>query len=201
MPDVLFLEAKALADNKFEFPLDLDTVAQRLEARKVQANPKSEKDPVLKDPGGAVAEIFNFKFWDIPLGQAAVGGFIAIIATEVIDGFLADKAGATEKQKSQSRLIRGGVKLVAAGATIKYGKGIFGETGSAALALLLAFDGIRNLLPSLSETGRDIALKITGVRPQLGLSQDEAQNQQQPRSALRQAEAVAGDYYSKAFGR
>lgn len=93
---------------------------------------------------GVIGGITSMEVWDIPIGQALVGGFVAIVATELVDGFLAN----------QSNQVRGLVKLVGAGVAVKWGKRFLGSTGSKAVALLLAYDGIRSLIPLDEWAGR-----------------------------------------------
>lgn len=89
--------------------------------------------------------------WDIPLGQALVGGFSSVIVSELVDGFLA----------AQSNTIKGVVKLAAAGVAIKWGSKILGKTGAAAMGILLAYDGIRMLLPIDEWAGRVSGAVVT----------------------------------------
>ncbi len=133
----------------------LDAVGSKLEAQLAEFNettkkvlvPKPEdiktaeeveaEDKAKLEQAGAVAGITQFEIWDIPVGQALVGGFTAVFASELIDGFLV----------KQGDMIKGVVKLVGAGAAVKWGPRLLGSTGSKALALLLAYDGVRSLIP------------------------------------------------------
>ena len=49
---------------------------------------KEEEDKAKLAEAGIVGGITDFKVWDIPVGQALVGGFAAVFASELIDGFL-----------------------------------------------------------------------------------------------------------------
>ncbi len=142
------------------------------------AEQKAEKKADMEE-AGALAGITSLKVWDIPLGQAAVGGFVAVVASELIDGFLANQGATT----------RGLVKLVGAGATIKWGRGLLGNTGAAAVALLLAYDGLRSLLP-IDEWASRVAGGVTpltgfGLGGKAGMG-----------DSVNQAEKVASNYYS-----
>ena len=101
-----------------------------------------------------LAGITKMEVWDIPVGQALIGGFIAVFSSELIDGFLS----------AQSGMIRGVVKLVGAGVAAKWGSGLLGSTGSKAVALLLAYDGIRSLIP-IDEWASRLA---GGIKPLAG---------------------------------
>jgi hypothetical protein len=131
---------------------------------------------------GALEGIADFKVWDIPLGQALVGGGISVFASELIDGFLAGR----------STQIAGVVKLAAAGAAVKWG-GRMGTTTSRTLGLLLAYDGLRSLIP-LDEwmgnlAGRIVSRTGGGLAGKAGMG-----------DVLNQASKVANDYYSRALG-
>jgi len=130
--------------------------------------------------------ITNLEVWDIPVGAAVVGGFVAVMASELIDGFLMNQGGTT----------KGLVKLVAAGASVKYGKRWLGSTGSKAVAILLAYDGIRMLLP-LDEWANRGATALSGVMPGAGLAKNAGQDiTPNPGGGGR----GAVDYYAKALG-
>ena len=101
-----------------------------------------------------LAGITNMEVWDIPVGQALIGGFVAVFSSELIDGFLS----------AQSAMIRGVVKLVGAGVAAKWGSRLLGSTGSKAVALLLAYDGIRSLIP-IDEWASRLA---GGIKPLTG---------------------------------
>jgi len=133
------------------------------------------------EASGMLGGITDTKIWDIPIGQAAVGGFGAVIGSELIDGFLA----------SQSAMTKGLVKLVAAGASVKWGGKLLGSTGSKAVGLLLAYDGIRMVLP-LDEYANKVAGMFTKLTGQgLGGRAGMGGN-----SVLNQAGDVANSYYS-----
>lgn len=105
----------------------------------------------------ATKSIMDTEVWGIPVGKAALGGFGAIFASELIDGFMTE----------QSKNVRGIVKLVVAGASAQWGKRWLGA-GAGVLALLLTFDAIRDLTP-LDEWANKLANKVSGVIPKGGL--------------------------------
>ncbi len=111
------------------------------------------------EEAGFLGGIMSWEFQGIPLGQAAVGGFAAVFASELVDGFMAD----SDAWK------RGLVKLAVAGISAKWGKKILGNTGSKAVALLLAFDAIRDLSP-LDSWADQLAEKISGRVTTAGLA-------------------------------
>lgn len=129
---------------------------------------KPAEDPhpeVITDPEAALekkgffGEIMEFKFQGIPVGQAVVGGFAAIFASELVDGFMADM------EKWQRGLVKLGIAAVAA----KWGKRFLGDTGSKAVALLLTFDAIRDFTP-IDSWADQLAQKITGRVTTAGLA-------------------------------
>lgn len=152
----------------------LATVGSKFEAQLAELNEsakkildKPEDKPEVKVEGeekakmeqaGIAKGITDFQVWDIPVGQALVGGFAAVFASELIDGILIQ----------QGDWMKGMVKLVGAGASVKWGSRILGSTGSKALAILLAYDGIRSLVP-IDTWARRGATTVTGMIPAGGL--------------------------------
>ena len=133
------------------------------------------------EAGGALAGITSIAPWDIPIGRAAVGGVGAVVGSELIDGFLV----------AQSTQVKGLVKLIVAGASAKWGKKLMGADAATAIALLLAYDGVRMVLP-LDEFANKIAgmfTKLTGhgLGGRAGMGNGEV---------LNQAGEVAANYYS-----
>ena len=130
---------------------------------------------------GVLGGLTKTEVWDIPIGQAAVGGFVAVVGSELVDGFMA----------AQSAMTKGLVKLAVAGASVKWGGKLLGSTGSKAVALLLAYDGIRMVLP-IDEYASKVAgmfTKLTGggLGGRAGLNNSKV---------LDQAGDVASSYYS-----
>lgn len=185
----------------------LTSVGSKLETQFAELNERAKKnltpDPVkvpdaVKSAEEVAAEaekakleqplagITKMEVWDIPVGQALIGGFVAVFSSELIDGFLA----------AQSGMIRGMIKLVGAGVAAKWGSGLLGSTGSKAVALLLAYDGIRAIVP-IDEWASRLAGGIKpltggGLGGRAGMDR-EAVN---PRG-----NGHAEDYYAKALGR
>lgn len=135
------------------------------EARKIwEVKPKSEEDKKdtsakLAQTKGVVGQIMDFEIMGVPVGQAVVGGFGAVFATEVIDGVLV----------TQTVQVKGVVKLVAAGATAMWAKPLFGSTGSKVIALLITFDALRDLSP-IDMWAKQLAAMISGILPKAGLA-------------------------------
>ena len=150
---------------------------------------KSEVDPApdAELRKGFFDDIMSFQVWGIPVGQAAVGGFVAIFASEIIDGFM----------KDQPPWQRGLVKLGAAGVAGMWGKRFLGSTGAKAVALLLTFDAFRDLSP-IDSWADQLAEKISGTVTTAGLAGAQSGGQSLVQD---QANKVVNDYYSKAFGR
>lgn len=127
------------------------------EAAKLEEKTKAEEKAKMEQ--AAIAKgITGFEVWDIPVGQALVGGFTAVFASELIDGFLI----------KQGDMLKGVVKLAGAGAAVKWGGRVLGSTGSKALAILLAYDGIRQLIP-IDTWARRGATMVTSRMPAGGL--------------------------------
>lgn len=122
-----------------------------------KADPDPDPDAILKK--GIFDDIMSFEVWGVPVGQAAVGGFVAIFASELIDGFMAN----------QQPWQRGLVKLGAAGIAGMWGKRLLGSTGSKAVALLLAFDALRDLSP-IDSWADQLAEGISGRETTAGLA-------------------------------
>ena len=113
----------------------------------------------LEAKAGFLGGIMDFKVWGVPVGGAAVGGFVSVVATELIDGFMLDS------EPWKKGLAKAAVAVVA----VKWGKKILGDTGSKTVAVLLAFDAIRDLTP-IDAWAKDLANKITGNSPAAGLA-------------------------------
>ena len=183
MSETIDMEISPDSGGVFHASLSLDAIAQRLHERQLAT--KAVEPPVVRDPAGVLGGITEIKVWDIPVGQAVVGGFTAVFASELVDGFLA----------AQSVQVRGMVKLLAAGAAVKWSGGILGSTGSKALALLLAFDGIRDLLP-IDLWAQKGANMLSGAVTRRGLVQG-----RDTTPVIKQAEGVVRNYYQQPFAR
>lgn len=125
-------------------------------AAEVKAEDAKKEDAELEK--GPLAGVIDMEVWDIPIGKALVGGFTAVLASELIDGFLA----------SQGNMVLGLVKLIGAGAAFKWGQGLLGKGGAGALALLLAYDGIRHILP-IDQWASRLATGVSGIATTRGL--------------------------------
>ena len=154
-----------------------------------EPDPKADPEPKPEaelERKGFFDDIMSFEFQGIPLGQAAVGGFVAIFASELVDGFMANM------QDWQ----RGLVKLAVAAAVGMWGKRLLGKTGSMAVALLLTFDALRDLSP-IDVWADQLASGITGRVTEGGLA---GKNQNfkgdQPPKQTKQPES----YYAMALG-
>lgn len=139
-----------------EIKTDEQTKAETDEAAKLEE--KKSEDKAKMEQAAISRTIAGFEVWDIPLGQALVGGFTAVFASELIDGFLI----------KQGDMLKGVVKLAGAGAAVKWGGRVLGSTGSKALAILLAYDGIRSIIP-IDTWARKGATTVTSRMPAGGL--------------------------------
>lgn len=163
---------------------------QGLDARLAElGKPIEDPEPGPEAPleaKGFLDDFMSFEFQGIPIGQAAVGGFAAIFASELVDGFMADNAAWQ----------RGLVKLAVAGIAAKWGKRFLGSTGSKAVALLLTFDAIRDFTP-LNSWADQLAEKISGTKTTAGLAGD-TRNERKIDQPTR--ETKQGSYYAMALG-
>ena len=147
-----------------------------------------DPDPSAEMKKGIFDDIMSFEVWNIPVGQAAVGGFVAIFASEIIDGFMAN----------QQPWQRGLVKLGAAGVAGMWGKRLLGSTGSKAVALLLAFDAIRDLSP-IDSWADQLAEGISGTVTTAGLAGPQTGGR--PVNVNTATRPVGGQsFYSQAMG-
>lgn len=148
---------------------------------------------VVEDPEaemeakGFISDLMGYEIQGIPVAQAAVGGFVAIFASELVDGFMAD----SEDWK------RGLVKVAVAAVTVKWGKKIFGSTGSKAIALLLTFDAIRDFTP-IDSWADQLAEKISGTATTAGLAGAQVGGKK-VNAQVEKLTSEAG-YYGKALG-
>lgn len=136
----------------------------------------------------AIESVMNFKVWDIPVGQAVIGGFSAMFVSEVIDGVMGQR----------TLMTKGIVKLGTAGVIGQWGGQLLGTTGKRVVVLLLAFDGLRDITP-LDQWARQASSAISGVLPTAGLAGPPDRPNPRP-NVVREAETVAGNYYRGALG-
>lgn len=120
-------------------------------------NPKDEPEAELEK--GMLDDFMSFEMWGIPVGQAVIGGFSAIVISELVDGFMSN----------QQPWQRGLVKLGCAGVAAKWGRRFLGSTGAKSVALLLAFDAVRDFTP-IDSWADQLAEKITGTVTTGGLA-------------------------------
>ena len=160
---------------------DVDARLRQL-GEPTKVSPRAE-EAIMEE--GALAGIMKTDVMGVPLGQAAVGGFIAIFATELIDGLL----------PAQPPMVKGLAKLVGAGAMVKWGGKLVGREAAKIVALLMTFDAIRDLTP-LDKWASGLANSVSGIIPVGGLGGQTGQGG----GAVRQAEQVVGGYYEGLYG-
>ena len=90
-------------------------------------------------------------------------------------------------------MVIGGVKLVAAGAVIKWGKGLLGKGGATAVALLLAYDGIRHIIP-LDQYAHRLASGVSGVVTTRGLGGNQDSVVDVPAGGNGRGQGIGGYY-------
>jgi len=148
---------------------------QETVTKPVAAEAAPKLTPVAEMGAGALGGVTGIEVWNIPVGKALVGGFVAVFGTELIDGFMA----------AQSVQMRGVAKLVGSGIALKWGRKLLGSDGATAVGLLMAFDGIRDILP-IDQYAKQLANKASGVVTQRGLASINDSR------AVREANEVAG---------
>lgn len=126
-------------------------------SEEVKAEAAKAEEAAKLEQAGAISGITSFEVWDIPLGKIAVGTFGGVFTSELIDGFLA----------TQSNMIKGGIKLVLAGATVKWGSRWLGKDAAGAIAFALGILGMAQILP-IDVYAKKAATAIRGVLPEAG---------------------------------
>jgi hypothetical protein len=169
------------SDMTSKFDAKLAEIDERIKPPEVEDN--GEDAEVAKE--GAVEGIAKMKVWDVPLGEGLLGGGMAVFASELVDGFFA----------SQSSTTLGFIKLVASGVIVKWGGKLLGSTGSKAAAVILAYDGIRQIVP-LDEWVGNLVGGITD-RTGGGLAGKAGMNPPVTRVV---PTAPSGDYYAGLWG-
>lgn len=154
---------------------------------KPQEEKKEDPEPeeAKMEAKGWFDDIMSFEFQGVPIGQAALGGFAAIFASELVDGFMANA------EKWQRGLVKLGIAWLAG----TWGKRILGNTGGKAVALLLTFDAIRDFSP-IDSWADQLAEKISGTVTTAGL----AGNQSRGRETPANPKGGNNSYYAAALG-
>ncbi|MBA7500040.1 hypothetical protein ES704_02793 [subsurface metagenome] len=99
-----------------------------------------KKEEVEQKQLGGLAEV---EIMGIPLGQAAIGGGVALLISELVDGII---GGAVTDRLGETwgpALIKGG----SAWAIKQWGAGVIGAKAADTAALFLAWEAIRSLVP------------------------------------------------------
>ncbi len=161
----------------------IDGLDKRLATLGEEPKKEPATDAVL-GRAGALDSIMSFKAMDVPVGKIVVAGGIAVLGTELIDGFMGDAKPMTT----------GLVKLALAAAAVKWGAKFLGKDGAEAVALLIGYDGIRDILP-IDTYVKKLANKITGTVTNAGLAQNANRDRVIKNNVMNQANKVAADYY------
>lgn len=53
---------------------------------------KNEKAGLHEPESRGIEGIMHYEIWGIPVAQAAIGGAVAVLATELVDGFMAKQS-------------------------------------------------------------------------------------------------------------
>jgi len=110
------------------------------EIKKADLLSAEEKGRLEQAGAGILTPVTQMEVFGMPLGEAAVGGGLALFASELIDAFIARPA----QGLSWARVL---VKGVAAFGTITWLSGPLGTGAARAAALFLGFELLRDLLP------------------------------------------------------
>jgi hypothetical protein len=114
--------------------------------------------------GTTIDRVTDWKFMDVPIGAAVVGGAAGVFLTELTDGLLV-------KLNFNNAYAAGAIKLFEAGVIVKWGKKWIGKDTANIVALLLTFDAVVNdFLPSFFTAIGTGANKLTGTTTTAGLS-------------------------------
>lgn len=150
-----------------------------------------DEEGSLEAQAGILDRAMQFEILGIPLGKAAVGGFSAMLVSEIVDGVVGGAATAETLRK------RGIVKLVVAGVNARWGARMLGSQAAQIVTLLLTFDAIRDITP-IDDWARRASSAISGVLPSAGLAgaPDQPPAPPAPSRVEREAETIAGNYYA-----
>ncbi len=143
MGDTIALDKETLAlldqrDTKLSEKVKAD-IAEIFAKAETSTEKKEEVDQKQEQLGG-LAEV---QIMGIPLGQAAIGGGIALLISELVDGII---GGAVTDRLGETwgpALIKGG----SAWAVKQWLPGVIGAKAADTAALFLAWEAIRSLVP------------------------------------------------------
>lgn len=108
--------------------------------KKAELLSPEEKATMQQAGAGILAPITELEIFGIPLGEAAVGGGLALFATEIIDAFITAPAEGIP----MTRVL---VKGVLGFAMVNFLSGPLGAGAAKTAALFLGFSLLRDLLP------------------------------------------------------
>lgn len=134
-------ELKSMIDqNKVELPSLVDKQVSEILAKKETEEKKEEKSEVEQKQ---LAGVMRTEIMGIPIGQALVGGGVALAVAELVDGLI----GATVREKVGGRWAEALLKGGTAWAVKSWGPGIIGAGAADTAALFLAWEAIRSIIP------------------------------------------------------
>ena len=123
-----------------------DEFQGKLKAEIKQILKAKEPDEVLKKEEveqKQLGGIMTTEIAGIPVGKALIGGGVALLISELVDGII----GGTIKEKVGEDWAEAVIKGGSAWAVKAWGAGIIGQPAADAAALFLAFDAIRSIIP------------------------------------------------------
>lgn len=132
-------EYRVLPDGQLK-KAELFSPQEREALEQVKAKLEQEKAGMAQAGAGILAPITEIEIFGMPLGEAAVGGGLALFATEIIDAFITAPADGVP----MTRVL---VKGVLGFAMVQFLSGPLGSGAAKAAALFLGFSLLRDLLP------------------------------------------------------
>ena len=131
-----------MEDNGHTAVLNLqDDGSYKLEWETPDGKPADGSPDVATLEKGALADVGKIQFAGVHVGDAVLGGSVALLIAEVISGFMPANIGGG---KFNSAVL---VKIIAALGAVKFGPRFIGKDASQAAGLILAFDAARQLIP------------------------------------------------------
>lgn len=140
MGDTISLDKETLAlldqrDTKLSEKVKADLAEVFAKANEAEGNEETEQKQL-----GGLAEV---EVMGVPLGQAAIGGGIALLISELVDGIIGRTVTDRLGETWGPALIKGG----SAWAVKQWLPGVIGAGAADTAALFLAWEAIRSLVP------------------------------------------------------
>jgi hypothetical protein len=141
------------ADESTMGNLTLENISKAVEMGQIDVAALEQEFATMNKGFAGIAGQLDKSVKGVPIGSALVGGGLALIVSDVIDGFVnpvGDDGG--------YNMINGAAKLATVFVTTKFARGFIGGTGATVYGALIAFSVLRDFLPIDEWVG-----KITGA--------------------------------------